>query len=230
MAHPIFRSTPRSRRHRPPHQEVQPETQTAFFQPKLSINQPGDPYEREADAVADAVVNQSSRPAASQGQTAVQRMPISSVQRLATPEEDKMPATNDERMAEDKKIQEKPEGSGGLVQKAEMEEEEPVQAKEEEEEPVQAKSQPGASQPSLNFSVRLGARRGQGAPLPAKARAQMEQGIGADFSQVRIHTDSEAVQMNKNIHAQAFTQGRDVYFNSGKFDPSSTEGKRLLAH
>lgn len=30
----------------------------AFFQAKLSVNEPGDKYEHEADAVANAVINQ----------------------------------------------------------------------------------------------------------------------------------------------------------------------------
>lgn len=289
----IFRSSPRSRRARPQQHEAQAEPQNAFFQPKLTINEPGDAYEREADAVADQVVSQQGRGGpALNGQAAVQRKPISRVQRLATPEEDKMPSTNDGRMAEDKKIQEKPEVQQAEapkeeekpiqkaeapkeeekpVQKAEApkEEEKPVQkmdAPKEEEKPVQKAEAPkedekpvqkmdapkeeekpvqkageeeelqtkaqqgGASQAASNFSSRLSARKGGGSPLPAAARAQMEQGIGADFSQVRIHTDSEAAQMNKEIHAQAFTHGKDVYFNSGKFSPESAEGKRLLAH
>lgn len=289
----IFRSTPRSRRARPQQHEAQAEPQNAFFQPKLTINAPGDEYEREADAVADQVVSQQGRGGpALNGQAAVQRKPISRVQRLATPEEDKMPSTNDGRMAEDKRIQEKPEVQRAgepkeeekpvqkmdapkeeekPVQKAEApkEEEKPVQrmdAPQEEEKPIQKAEAPkeedkpvqkmdapkeeekpvqkageeeelqtkaqqgGASQAAPNFSSRLSARKGGGSPLPAPARAQMEQGIGADFSQVRIHTDSEAAQMNKEIHAQAFTHGKDVYFNNGKFSPESAEGKRLLAH
>ena len=115
----IFQSTPRLRRHRQPPETTTGEKEpffskndgqttlsppkTAFFQPKLTIGQPGDPYEREADAVADAVVNQ--RQGADPG--AVKGVGISSVQRLATEKEDKMPATNDGRMAQDKEIQRK---------------------------------------------------------------------------------------------------------------------------
>jgi len=36
--------------------------------------------------------------------------------------------------------------------------------------------------------------------------------------------------MNKELNAQAFTHGRDIYFNAGKYDPESTQGKKLLAH
>lgn len=262
----IFHSTPRSRRAKPqPQHEAQAESPSAFFQPKLTINAPNDQYEREADTVADQVVNEqnsNSNAAGLNGQATIQRKPISQIQRLATPAEEKMPSTNDGRMAEDKMIQEKPEiqrmdapkEEEKPVQKmdAPKEEEKPVQkmdapkeeekpiqkadekeelqAKEEKEELIQAKSQGGTSQASPNFSSRLSASKGQGSALPKNTQAQMEQGIGADFSQVRIHTDSEAANMNKEISAQAFTHGQDVYFNQGKFSPDSTEGKRLLAH
>jgi hypothetical protein len=36
--------------------------------------------------------------------------------------------------------------------------------------------------------------------------------------------------MNRELQAQAFTHGQDVYFGAGKFDPGSDSGKRLLAH
>ncbi|MEZ4794821.1 MAG: DUF4157 domain-containing protein [Flavobacteriaceae bacterium] len=35
--------------------------------------------------------------------------------------------------------------------------------------------------------------------------SQMQSGFGADFSQVRIHADSNAVQLSKDLGAQAFT-------------------------
>ncbi|RNI33811.1 DUF4157 domain-containing protein [Hanamia caeni] len=58
----------------------------------------------------------------------------------------------------------------------------------------------------------------------------MESSIGADFSGVRIHNNSAAAQLSDNLNAQAFTHGNDIYFNSGKYDTSSSEGKHLLAH
>ncbi len=251
----MFHSTPRTRRHRNPpateeqqqqpffskagHQPVQAKAEP-FFQAKLTVGQPGDQYEQEADAVANKVVNQPS----AGGQPAVQKQEISTVQRLATPDEQKMPGTNDERMAEDKAIQEKEEAAPKQeeekpVQKMEApkkEEEKPVQKmdapkkEEEKEPPVQTKSNgQGTAQPA-NLSSRLSQRQGKGEPLPRSVRSQMEQGIWADFGGVRIHKDSEAVGMNKDLHAQAFTHGQDIYFNAGKFNPEQVEGKRLLAH
>ncbi len=58
----------------------------------------------------------------------------------------------------------------------------------------------------------------------------MESSFGTDFSGVRIHNDSSSVQMNKDLQAQAFTNGSDIYFNSGKYDTNSKGGKHLLAH
>jgi hypothetical protein len=58
----------------------------------------------------------------------------------------------------------------------------------------------------------------------------MEPRFGADFSRVRVHTDGGAVQMSRDLQAQAFTTGQDIYFGAGRYDPGSEDGKRLLAH
>ncbi len=213
-------------------------------QPKLKVGQPGDKYEKEADNVADAVINNNSG-----GAPAIQQKEISSIQRstLMSPEKDEKFSTAEQRMEEDKMIQSKEEEEMP-VQKMEeeepvqakeeeekpvqkMKEEEPVQAKEEEEEPaVQTKAANTQNTASTNVSQKIKKKSGKGRPLAAKTRAEMESGIGADFGNVNIHTDRDAQDMNKALGAQAFTHGKDVYFNSGKYNPETTEGKRLLAH
>jgi len=55
-----------------------------------------------------------------------------------------------------------------------------------------------------------------GSPLPQDVRSFMEQRFGADFSHVRVHTDSNAVQMNKQLSSHAFTYGSHIYYGSGK--------------
>jgi len=77
---------------------------------------------------------------------------------------------------------------------------------------------------------RLRTHRGGGEPLPGGTRQFMEQSFGADFGPVRVHTGSGAVQLNRDLQAQAFTHGTDIYFNSGKFNPASQSGQHLLAH
>jgi hypothetical protein len=69
-----------------------------------------------------------------------------------------------------------------------------------------------------------------GAPLDGKTRSQMESGIGADFSGVRVHTGAHASSLNRSISARAFTRGSDVFFDKGQYNPGSIAGKRLIAH
>ncbi len=89
---------------------------------------------------------------------------------------------------------------------------------------------PGDVEQQSSFEHNLSNTRGLGSPLPVETRSFMEDRFSADFSGVRVHTNDTSVQMNKEINAQAFTYGNDIYFNSGKYSPSSTEGKTLLAH
>jgi Domain of unknown function (DUF4157) len=104
-------------------------------------------------------------------------------------------------------------------------------AEEKEEQPVQRKESGNATPtPSADFNGRLQSSKGGGSPLPADVSASMGEAMGADFSGVRVHTGSEAAGMSSSIQAQAFTHGSDIYFNEGKYDTGSTDGKRLLAH
>ena len=83
---------------------------------------------------------------------------------------------------------------------------------------------------SSQMESQLNHLQGGGQVMPEGLRSMMESGFGRDFSQVRLHTDSEAATMSSNIHAKAFTHGNDIYFNSGQFSPETSEGQRLVAH
>jgi hypothetical protein len=104
------------------------------------------------------------------------------------------------------------------------------QAKEDEE--VQAKEFVSSPQPTTQTPIdqKLSDSKGAGSPLPMGVKAEMESGFGVDFTDVRIHTDTRAESMNQEVGAKAFTHKEDIYFNQGKFDPESKEGKLLLAH
>src|SRR5215831_14031467 len=52
---------------------------------------------------------------------------------------------------------------------------------------------------------RINSSRGSGSPLAENVRAPMEQSFGADFSQVKVHTDSSADTLNRQLSAKAFT-------------------------
>ena len=65
-----------------------------------------------------------------------------------------------------------------------------------------------------------------GQPLPATIRHEMETQFGADFSSVRIHEGVSTVHTG----ALAYTQGSDIHFAPGMFDPHSSAGRELLGH
>lgn len=77
---------------------------------------------------------------------------------------------------------------------------------------------------------RIQARRGAGNPLPEAVQRHLEQGLNHDLSGVRIHDDAEADKLAKGMNAIAFTTGKDIYFQSGKFNPNTQAGIELLAH
>jgi hypothetical protein len=58
----------------------------------------------------------------------------------------------------------------------------------------------------------------------------MEPRFGKDFSNVRVHRDSRADQLARDVEAKAFTIGHDVFFRRGAFEPDTDKGKHLLAH
>ena len=86
----------------------------------------------------------------------------------------------------------------------------------------------GRSQPEMVDEVQQ--RKGSGSPLPEAPRQQMEGFFGADLSGVRVHTGGEAVSLSRELNAQAFTVGSDIFFNEGKYNPHSSDGQGLLAH
>ncbi len=77
---------------------------------------------------------------------------------------------------------------------------------------------------------RLVQRKGRGNTLPPAVQEQMAQAFQSDFSNVRLHTDPEAAAMSRDLNAQAFTYGQDIYFNAGKYEPGTAAGRGLLGH
>lgn len=125
------------------------------------------------------------------------------------------------------------------------EEEEPVQTKqlqrqtEEEEEPVQTrilqrKAEPDdeelvqskANEASAIIAAQALNSPSQGSPLRSDIRATLESGIGADFSEVRVHEDSSANQAAASINARAFTHKNNIWLGEGQ----SQSDLHLMAH
>jgi len=66
--------------------------------------------------------------------------------------------------------------------------------------------------------------------LPAGTRNFMEQRFGADFSMVRVHTETRTSEVAKSINAKAFTIGKNIAFGNGHYSPESQQGRKVLAH
>ncbi|MET0964982.1 MAG: DUF4157 domain-containing protein [Nakamurella sp.] len=71
---------------------------------------------------------------------------------------------------------------------------------------------------------------GGGSPLAPDVRDEMQGRLGHDFSDVRVHNDSRAHESAQSVNAHAYTVGSNVVFQRDKYDPSSAEGKTMLAH
>lgn len=80
------------------------------------------------------------------------------------------------------------------------------------------------------ISSKIQSTRSGGQALPETTKTFMQSRFGADFSNVKIHTGNYAADLSTQLNAQAFTVGNDIYFNSGKFSPSTSQGKKLIAH
>jgi hypothetical protein len=84
----------------------------------------------------------------------------------------------------------------------------------------------GGSVPSIVHEV----LRSPGQPLDSRTRAFMEPRLGHSFGGIRIHTDGKAAESARAVNALAYTVGRDVVFEAGKYAPSTRVGQELIAH
>jgi hypothetical protein len=145
------------------------------LQPKLSVGQAGDPYEQEADRVAEHVAD---------------HLQASNVPSIQT------------------RLDSAPPHITPLV--------------------MRQREGPAAVSPRVEQGIQH--TRGAGETLTQPVGDSMEQALGADFSGVRIHANSEADSLNRSLNARAFTTGKDIYFKSGEYQPESPAGQKLLAH
>jgi hypothetical protein len=69
-----------------------------------------------------------------------------------------------------------------------------------------------------------------GDPLDGGVRRDMEARLGADFSDVRVHTGTAAHESAQDVGARAYTVGSNVVFQRDTYDPASPAGQTTLAH
>ncbi len=175
------------------------------IQAKLNIGEPNDKYEKEADNTAAKVVQQINSP--------VQEQPVQRQESM-------------EQEIEEEELQMKPEISTLQRQESMEEEDEELQMKS----LVQRSENVGGGEASTDLESSIQSARGNGQSLDSNLQAKMGQAMGADFSGVKVHTDSQSDQLNKSIQAKAFTTGQDVFFRQGAYEPSSRGGQELIAH
>ncbi|MGZ4049377.1 MAG: eCIS core domain-containing protein, partial [Bacteroidia bacterium] len=184
-------------------QQIQRENEQhsqTLIQPQLEVGKEDDEHEKEANHVADKVM------------------------KMSDPDEKK------KKMGEGtEKIQKM--SSGKEEEKMKDEDEGKIQKMSDESLTINKMSDGNGSMVApQNVEQGINSTKGKGASLPADTQQELGGKMNADFSNVNIHTDSNAVQMNKAIGAKAFTHGNDIYFNQGQYNPTSNQGKHLLAH
>ena len=86
----------------------------------------------------------------------------------------------------------------------------------------------GTAHPDVTAAIAR--RRGGGAPLDSGMREGFASSLGDSLEDVRVHTDREADSLARSVSARAFTTGTDIYFAQGEFQPSSNQGRQLIAH
>jgi hypothetical protein len=71
---------------------------------------------------------------------------------------------------------------------------------------------------------------GGGEPLEPTLKQAMESSLGADLSDVRVHTDARASQSAQALQADAYTAGNHVVFQRQRYQPDTDAGLHMLAH
>lgn len=63
--------------------------------------------------------------------------------------------------------------------------------------------------------------------MPEDVQSKMEQSFGTSFNDVNIHTNDKSAT---DLGALAYTQGNNVHFAPGQYNPESKQGQELLGH
>src|ERR1041384_7847606 len=78
--------------------------------------------------------------------------------------------------------------------------------------------------------AQLPAASSAGGSLPREVRSFMEPRFAADFGHVRVHTGTQAHVLNRDLNAEAFTYGRDIYYGAGRSPGNDALTAHELAH
>jgi len=178
------------------------------LQTSMQVSSPKDPAEKEADATAKKIMRMA--------------VPESSISYVKTEKGGVFRQVKQEE--KDKKVQPKLQSpyitrfadSGAFTQRKP---EDTIHRK--------AEGQPNIAS---NVSADIQNSMASGSPLPLSVRRFMEPRFQANFSNVKIQTGDKAAKLNRQLNAQAFTVGNQIFFGKDKFQPEHHEGKELIAH
>ncbi len=227
---PAVARTP-ARPHAVGNQALQQLLDTHAVQAKLTVTPPTDAYEQEAERVADEVMRGSPTPDAPTADVsagAVSRAAKAESKDEKKKPEDQVKRAEAKKPEDDKKVKraeaKKPEDDK-KVKRTEAPE------PQEDEEKVQ-RSADGSAVPDVSPELErtLNRQAGGGQALSPEQRSFYEPRFNADLGNVRLHTDTEAAAAARDLRAEAFTRGSDVYFAAGKYQPQSDGGRHLIAH
>lgn len=178
------------------------------LQASMQVSSPKDPAEKEADGTAKKIMRMA--------------VPESSISYVKTEKGGVFRQVKQEE--KDKKVQPKLQSpyitrfadSGAFTQRKP---EDTIHRK--------AEGQPNIAS---NVSADIQNSMASGSPLPLSVRRFMEPRFQANFSNVKIQTGDKAAKLNRQLNAQAFTVGNQIFFGKDKFQPEHQEGKELIAH
>ena len=113
-----------------------------------------------------------------------------------------------------------------LANKAMLQRESATRSRENSERQGRSKAAPAGRELSITHRV----LNSTGESLDSSTKDFFEPRFGHDFSQVRVHTDSEAAASVREVEASAYTVGGHLVFASGRYEPHSRQGRELIAH
>ncbi|MEO7316114.1 MAG: DUF4157 domain-containing protein, partial [Ginsengibacter sp.] len=213
---------------------------SAPIQAKLSVSNPDDPQEKEADAVADQVMRMpdiSPAPVTEKEEKKLDRKEEEEIYpKIETPAISRISCKEDAIQSKQinfiHRLPQENEDAGFENAIPQANANDCIHCKHAGLIPSGIIQRRGRDPPGSNISFEqsLSSSKGDGNALSGDTRQFMESRFNADFSGVRIHTGSEARQMTSGINAQAFAHGNDIYFNEGKYSPQTQSGGSLLAH
>ncbi len=186
-------------------QAMQRALQTDVLQAKLTMNQPGDVYEQEADRVADTVMRMpepgaAASPAVSGAVPGMQRACSCG----GSCDQCHGAGQSDD---EHGKVQRKPAAPQISAVGS-------------------SPSATGMTAPPVVHEV----LRSPGQPLDPATRAFFEPRFAQDFGRVRVHGGSAAIQSARHLHAKAYTVGDNIVLSMRQPELQTHEGHCLLAH